>query len=85
MNQNRGNHRQASPLPAVSFASQLEQLADVRLTVGDFRLILHALYILQETEVDPLNRRQRIRLGLIAIHIHDAITSASPRNRDGMQ
>lgn len=71
----RPSHNQASPLPAVSSVAQLEELASIRLTVGDFRLILHALYVLQETEIDPLNRRQRIRLGLIAIHIHDAITA----------
>lgn len=58
------------------------QLGDVRLTVGDFRLILHALYILQEVEIDPLNRRQRIRIGLIAIHIHDAISIASRESRN---
>lgn len=73
----KASPRQASPLPTVSYASELELPADIRLTVGDFRLILHALYILQETEIDPLNRRQRIRLGLIAIHIHDAISKAS--------
>lgn len=78
----KASHTQASPLPTVSYVSQLELPADIRLTVGDFRLILHALYILQETEIDPLNRRQRIRLGLIAVHIHDAISMASRQSRN---
>lgn len=82
MNQNSGDHRQASPLPRVTSPAQLELLGDITLTVGDFRLILHALYMLQETGVDPLNRRQRIRLGLIAMHIHDAIVTATQRSRD---
>lgn len=80
-NRNKASHNQASPLPAVSYASQLELPADVRLTQGDFRLILHALYILQETQIDPLNRRQRIRLGLIAMHIHDALSISNRQSR----
>lgn len=81
MDRRKPSHKQASPLPTVSYVDQLEQQADVRLTLGDFRLILHALYILQETEIDPLNRRQRIRIGLIAIHLHDAISRATRQSR----
>lgn len=82
-NLRKGDHSQLTPLPKVSSASQLELPAELHLTQGDFRLILHALYILQETQIDPLNRRQRIRLGLIAIHIHDALTISS-RNAGGV-
>lgn len=78
----RANQTQASPLPTVSYEALLAEQADIRLTVGDFRLILHALYLMQETEIDPLNRRQRIRLGLIAIHIHDAISKSSRQSRN---
>lgn len=83
MDRRKASHTQATVLPTISYAAQLEQQADVRLTVGDFRLILHALYILQETDIDPLNRRQRIRIGLIAVHLHDAITMASRQSRNG--
>lgn len=73
---------QASVLPAVHLAWDPAKEAEIRLTQGDFRLILHALYILQETEIDPLNRRQRIRIGLITMHIHDALVRSSRQSRN---
>lgn len=78
----KANQNQASPLPAVNVAWNPADIADLRLTVGDFRLILHALYILQETEIDPLNRRQRIRLGLIAIEIHECLAKSARKRAE---
>lgn len=82
MDRRSRNQNQASPLPAVSLEWDPAKQADLTLTQGDFRLILHALYILQETQIDPLNRRQRIRIGLITMHIHDAISKSSRQSRN---
>ena len=81
MDQRLPDHRQAS------FDRQLPSEADpampvsIRLTAGDFRLILSALYLFHEREIDPQNRRLRIRVGLITMHIHEQISIAARQSR----
>lgn len=79
MARSKASHNQASPAQAFLSGWDPTKTADVRLTHGDFRLILSALYLYQEREIDPHNRRARIRLGLIAMHIHDALSSDTPQ------
>lgn len=75
------DHRQASFDRLLPSSADPAMPVSVRLTAGDFRLILSALYLYQEREIDQANRRARIRLGLITMHIHEQISIESRRSR----
>lgn len=75
------SHNQASPVSAIAPDADPAMPVSIRLSTGDFRLILHALYLFSEREVGPDMRRLRIRLGLITMRIHEEIAREYRQSR----